>query len=104
MDMEELKILGSGAGAVTAIVACAAVLIKPFRSALTRILGINKAQQAMLRTDITNIYYTYLSKKELPVYVKENLILLNDAYVAAGGNSFVCAIVRDMMAWEVSNI
>ena len=70
---------------------------------LSRAFGSNKAQLAMLRNDVTTIYYKYLPTKTLPTYVRENLILLHEAYTGAGGNSYVCTIFKDMLGWEVSS-
>lgn len=101
--LEGIKSIGGVAGAVTATIACAAFFIKPIRKALSRAFGSNKAQLAMLRNDITSIYYKYLPTKTLPTYVRENLILLHEAYTESGGNSYVCTIYKDMLKWDVSS-
>lgn len=100
---EGVKYVGGIAGALTAIIACSALFFKPIRKGLVKAFGSNKAQLAMLRNDITNIYYKYLPTKTLPVYVRENLVYLNTAYVELGGNSYVCTIVKDMLTWDVSS-
>ena len=102
--LEGIKYVGGVAGAITAILACFILIFKPTRKALSKAFGSNKAQLAMLRNDITGIYYTYLPTKILPTYVRENLVLLHEAYVESGGNSYICIIVKDMLTWEVSSI
>ena len=99
-------ILGAGAiaGATTAIIVALVLIIKPIRKCLLKAFGTNKAQLAILRSDITYIYYKFLPNRTLPTYIRENLILLNEAYVEAGGNSYINAIVKDMMSWDISNV
>jgi hypothetical protein len=103
-DMTEI-ILGAGAiaGATTAIIIALVMIIKPIRKRLYRAFGTNKAQLALLRNEITAIYYEHLPQKVLPAYVRRNLIMLNEAYVEVGGNCYVAVIFKDMMGWEVSS-
>jgi hypothetical protein len=89
-------------GTIVALMAGLIAICKPIRKGLFKAFGSNKAQLALLRNDITNIYYKYLPIKTLPTYVRENLTLLHDAYVDRGGNSYVCQIFKDMMTWEVA--
>ena len=104
LHFEGITYIGGIAGALTAIIACSILLVKPIRKLLSKTFGSNKVQLAMLRSDITHYYYEYLPAKTLPTYVKENLILLHEVYVSGGGNSYVCQIFKDMMTWDVSNV
>jgi len=61
----------------------------------------DKTSLAMLRNDITGIYYKYLAAKVIPTYARENLIMLYDAYKDEDGNSYVDRIYKDMLKWEV---
>jgi len=101
MLYEIILATGAVAGAITAIMALLIVIFKPIRRYLQRVFGTNKAQLALMRSEITSIYYKYLPSKSLPIYVRENLIMLNSVYVEAGGNCYIKTIFNDMMAWDV---
>lgn len=57
--------------------------------------------QAALGNAIKHIYYTYQADKAFPIYEKEALILLHDAYKSVHGNHFVDTIYGEMMQWNV---
>ncbi len=100
--LDGIKYVGGVAGAATAVIAFFSLVIKPIRKKFFGAFGSRKAQLAMLRNDITTIYYKHLVTKSLPTYARENLILLYEAYVGLGGNSYVCEVYKDMLTWEVA--
>ena len=83
------------------IAACSITIVKPVKKALARVSGANKVQLAILRNSITTTYYEYLHTKKLPIYIRENLILLNEAYVESGGDHYIDMIMNDMLQWEI---
>lgn len=60
-----------------------------------------EALLCLLRNQITEIYYNYLSDWEMPAHQYKNMILLSDAYDHEGGNTYVSAIVEKMRAWRI---
>ena len=62
----------------------------------------NIVELALLRNEITGIYYENVDTKTLKSYQKENLTRLYDAYIALNGNSYVKSLMRDEMShWKV---
>lgn len=55
------------------------------------------AVMALLRNEITGIYYKNLESKKLKSYEKENMTRLYDAYTGLGGNSYIKTLVDDEM-------
>ncbi len=60
------------------------------------------ALQAMLRHEITDIYYNHLEDKKLAAYEKEDLIKMAEAYEKNHGNSYVQTIVKEMKGWDLA--
>ncbi len=60
------------------------------------------ALQAMLRHEITDLYYAHLEDKKLAAYEKEDMIKMAKAYDKNHGNSYVQTIVKEMEQWDVS--
>jgi hypothetical protein len=58
------------------------------------------ATASMIRNEITKMYYTYLEKRAMPAREKENMLRLYESYANLGGNSYISAIVDEMMRWE----
>lgn len=61
------------------------------------------ATASIIRNEITKIYYTYLEKKAMPAREKENMLRLYESYSNLGGNSYITAIVDEMMRWDTFN-
>lgn len=59
------------------------------------------ALQAILRHEITDLYYKHLENKRLAAYEKEDLLKLAKAYEKNGGNSYVQEIVKEMKQWDL---
>ena len=53
-----------------------------------------------LRHSITQIFYSYRDKKEIPGAVYQSTMNLYDQYKALGGNSFVSEEVEEMKLWN----
>ena len=53
-----------------------------------------------LRHSITQVFYSYREKKEIPGAVYQSTINLYDQYKALGGNSFVSEEIEEMKLWD----
>lgn len=60
------------------------------------------AQQALLRHEITDLYYKHLEDKKLAAYEKEDMIKMSKAYDKNHGNSYVQTIVKEMEQWDIA--
>ncbi len=99
--MEELKILGTYAGAICQIVTCAMLLVRPIREWLMGTEEVREGQRCLLRSEILRIYYRNLGSRRLQEYEYQNLEKCFDAYKALRGNSFIDRIYEQMKEWEV---
>ena len=55
----------------------------------------------LLRKEITNAYYKYVTFKKMPRYIKEGIYVLYKDYKSQGGNSFIDEIFEEIKTWEV---
>ncbi len=53
-----------------------------------------------LRHSITQVFYVYKDKKEIPSAIYQSTMNLYDQYKALGGNSFVSEEVEEMKNWK----
>lgn len=53
-----------------------------------------------LRHSITQVFYSYKEKKEIPNAIYQSMMNLYDQYKALGGNSFVSEEVEEMKLWD----
>ena len=53
-----------------------------------------------LRHSITQVFYSYKDKKEIPNAVYQSTLNLYDQYKALGGNSFICGEIEEMKSWK----
>ena len=60
------------------------------------------ALQAMLRHEITDLYYKHLVDKRLAAYEKEDMLKMAKAYEKNHGNSYVQTIVSEMKEWDLA--
>lgn len=58
------------------------------------------ATASIIRNEITKIYYLYIDKKAMPAREKENMLRLHESYANLGGNSYITAIIEEMMRWD----
>lgn len=86
---------------ISAIVACAALLIKPIRERLFGLEALKEGLRSLLRAEIVRIYYRHHDDKKLREYEYKNLCSCYSAYKALGGNSFIDHIYNEMQEWEI---
>lgn len=53
-----------------------------------------------LRHSITQIFYSYRDKKEIPNAIYQSTLNLYDQYKSLGGNSFICGEIEEMKSWK----
>ena len=53
-----------------------------------------------LRHSITQVFYSYKDKKEIPGAIYQSTMNLYDQYKSLGGNSFICGEIEDMKLWK----
>lgn len=53
-----------------------------------------------LRHSITQVFYSYRDKKEIPNAVYQSTLNLYDQYKSLGGNSFICGEIEEMKSWK----
>lgn len=53
-----------------------------------------------LRHSITQVFYSYRDKKEIPGAVYQSTMNLYDQYKSLGGNSFVSEEIEEMKLWD----
>lgn len=53
-----------------------------------------------LRHSITQVFYSYRDKKEIPSAVYQSTMNLYDQYKSFGGNSFICGEIEEMKSWK----
>jgi len=61
----------------------------------------SEALLCVLRSEITDTYYKYITIKQLRTYERENLVKSYNIYHSLNGNSYVTIIYDEMMTWEV---
>jgi hypothetical protein len=57
--------------------------------------------KCLLRSEMLRTYYNNKDDKKIRQYELENFIMLNKAYKALKGNSFIDKIYNEVMTWEV---
>lgn len=53
-----------------------------------------------LRHSITQVFYSYRDKKEIPSAIYQSTMNLYDQYKSLGGNSFICGEIEEMKSWK----
>lgn len=53
-----------------------------------------------LRHSITQVFYSYRDKKEIPNAIYQSTLNLYDQYKSLGGNSFICGEIEEMKSWK----
>ena len=61
----------------------------------------NMALQALLKSQLTNIYFVYNELKKIPDYAYQNFLDLLKVYESLGGDGFIHSIAKKMEAWEI---
>ena len=57
--------------------------------------------RCQLRSEMLRIYYAHKDTGVIRQYELENFIFLFKAYRSLRGNSFICKIYKEVMAWRV---
>ena len=61
----------------------------------------NVALQALLKSQLTNVYFVYSELKQIPDYAYQNFLDMLKVYESLGGNGFIHSIARKMETWEI---
>lgn len=102
MPMEEFFVkLVELARDISAITACAALLIKPLRDKFFGLEALKEGLRSLLRAEIVRLYYRHNEDKHLKEYEYKNLTSCYAAYKALDGNSFIEHIYAEMQEWEI---
>lgn len=93
--------IASTALAITQIVTCAVLLIKPLREWVMGVDDVREGQRCLLRSQIVRIYYQHIDTQTLRQYEYELLVACYKAYKRLGGNSFIEHIYDEMQTWTI---
>ena len=99
--MDTLRTIAQVAGNISAILALAALLIKPIRNKLFTRSDERKGIRCLLRAQMLNIYYKHVETKTIRQHEKELFGFCYKAYKAMNGNSFIDDIHAEVRTWEV---
>ena len=61
----------------------------------------NMALQALLKGQLTNVYFVYNELKQIPDYAYQNFLDMLKVYEGLGGDGFIHSIARKMENWEI---
>jgi len=61
----------------------------------------NTALQALLKSQLTNIYFVYSELKQIPDYAYANFLDMLKVYELLEGNGFIHTIAKKMESWEI---
>ena len=61
----------------------------------------NVALRALLKNQLTNVYFVYNELKQIPDYAYTNFLDMLKVYENLGGNSFIHTIAKKMETWEI---
>lgn len=115
--LEMIKLVGAAAGAILSIIALITALSKKpkqwlintvkeankeeFNEIRKKLSETNETQICVLRHEITDLYYLYKDKGQIPTHAKLDWIALYEKYTSKGGNSYIKMITEKMMNdWE----
>lgn len=62
----------------------------------------NQALQALLKSQLTNIYFVYSEMKKIPDYAYQNFLDLLKVYESLGGDGFIHNLASKMEKWEIA--
>lgn len=86
---------------ISAISACAVILIKPLREKLFGLESLREGLRCLLRAEIVRIYYRHNDEKKLKEFEYKTIQSCYFAYKALKGNSFIDHIYNEMEEWEI---
>lgn len=61
----------------------------------------NLALQALLKSQLTNVYFVYNEMKQIPDYAYQNFLDLLKVYEGLNGDGFIHNLAKKMESWEV---
>lgn len=61
----------------------------------------NKALKIMLQNNLTNTYFVYSKKKQIPDYVYKNWLNMLEEYEALEGDDFIHNLADKMKEWDI---
>lgn len=62
----------------------------------------NIALQALLKSQLTNIYFVYNEMKQIPDYAYQNFLDMLQVYESLDGDGFIHTIARKMESWDIT--
>ncbi len=77
-----------------------AYCVSKFKIYSTEQKAIKSGMQAMLRSDLINMYNKYKDIKKVPLYVKDNFENVWQNYHNLGANGVMDGIHEEFMSWE----
>lgn len=97
-----LTVVGS---ITTGLIGYLVAKVKEYKSKLKRKLENeavqNMALQALLKSQLTNVYFVYSELKQIPDYAYQNFLDLLKVYESLDGNGFIHSIAKKMESWEI---
>ena len=96
-----ITLITQAAGAVSAVAAAGALLIKPVRAKIFDLSATRDGLRCVLRAEMLRIFYLHREEKRIRQYEAENFIYAYNAYKKLGGNSFIDQIHKEVIEWEV---
>lgn len=61
----------------------------------------NLALLTLLQNALTNTFFVYNEKKEIPDYVYKNWLNLKEIYSKLGGNDYIHTLEKKMESWKI---
>lgn len=61
----------------------------------------NRALKIMLQNNLTNTYFVYSTKEQIPDYVYKNWINMLDEYEALDGDDYIHTLAEKMKSWKI---
>lgn len=97
-----LAVIGS---ITTGLIGYLVAKIKEYKNTLKRKTENEKIQnmalQALLKSQLTNVYFVYSELKQIPDYAYQNFLDLLKVYESLDGNGFIHSIAKKMESWEI---
>ena len=102
-----VKIINTGIGTVaTALFGYLAGRIKEYKKTIKRKTENEKVQnlalQALLKSQLTNIYFVYSEMRRIPDYAYQNFLDLLKVYESLEGDGFIHNLAKKMETWEIT--
>lgn len=62
----------------------------------------NEALKTLLQTQLTNIYFVYADRQEIPDYMYKNWLNLLRVYESLDGNDYIHILAKKMESWKIA--